>query len=222
MTEKGVPFERIDIDLVNKADWFLKALPLGKTPVLFVDDEPSFESAVICEFLDETVGKAMHPADVLERAKHRARIEIASAILNGIAAMNGAADDLQLNDKVKALAEKFLQIEASLASRKHSGPFFAGAHFCIVDAAFAPVFRYFDGFDQIEDFGIFTNTPLVNQWRAVLHQRESVQQEVRGDYNAQLIHLLIRRKSAIPRRIAASQTKGEAKKTFLSKHTAQS
>ncbi len=34
LTEKGVPFERIDIDLANKPDWFLKISPLGKTPVL--------------------------------------------------------------------------------------------------------------------------------------------------------------------------------------------
>jgi glutathione S-transferase len=29
-----VPFERIDIDLDNKPDWFLKISPLGKVPVL--------------------------------------------------------------------------------------------------------------------------------------------------------------------------------------------
>ena len=36
LTEKGVPFERIDIDLANKPDWFLKISPLGKVPVLRV------------------------------------------------------------------------------------------------------------------------------------------------------------------------------------------
>jgi glutathione S-transferase len=204
MNEKGVPFKRIDIDLTNKPDWFLKASPLGKTPVLFVDDEPIFESAVICEYLDETVGKAMHPAEALERAKHRAWIEVASASLNAIGAMYGAADDAQLNDKAKGLAEKFEQLEATLASRRHSGPFFAGEHFCIVDAAFAPVFRYFDVFDQIEDFGVFADTPLVNKWRAALHDRESVQQAVRGDYNVLLRDFLIRRKSAISRLIIAA------------------
>jgi glutathione S-transferase len=212
MKEKGVPFERIDIDLANKPDWFLKASPLGKTPLLLVDKEPIFESAVICEYLDETVGKAMHPRDALERAKHRAWMEFASATLDGIGAMYGAADDAQLADKAKAVADKFEQLEAGLASRKHSGPFFAGEHFCIVDAAFAPVFRYFDVFDQIEDFGVFTNTPLVNQWRAVLHQRESVRQAVRGDYNELLRDFLIRRKSAISKRIIALQNKDEAGK----------
>jgi glutathione S-transferase len=36
LAEKGVPFERIDIDLANKPDWFLNISPLGKVPVLVV------------------------------------------------------------------------------------------------------------------------------------------------------------------------------------------
>ena len=30
LTEKGVPFERIDIDLANKPEWFRRVSPLGK------------------------------------------------------------------------------------------------------------------------------------------------------------------------------------------------
>ena len=58
LTEKGVPFERIDIDLANKPDWFLKISPLGKTPVLVVGDKAIFESAVILEYLEETQAKS--------------------------------------------------------------------------------------------------------------------------------------------------------------------
>jgi len=31
LTEKGITFERIDIDLAHKPEWFLKISPLGKT-----------------------------------------------------------------------------------------------------------------------------------------------------------------------------------------------
>ena len=82
LTEKGVPFERIDIDLANKPEWFLKISPLGKTPVLLVGDTPIFESAVILEYLEDTQYPALHPADPLARAEHRAWIEFGSAILN--------------------------------------------------------------------------------------------------------------------------------------------
>ena len=38
LTEKGVPFERVTIDLANKPGWFLEISPLGKVPLLRVDD----------------------------------------------------------------------------------------------------------------------------------------------------------------------------------------
>src|SRR5215475_4166513 len=76
LTEKGVAFERIDIDLASKPDWFLKISPLGKVPVLVVTTDKGevaiFESNVICEYIEETqAGPRLHPADPLARAEHR-------------------------------------------------------------------------------------------------------------------------------------------------------
>src|SRR6185312_13952832 len=74
LTEKGVPFERIDIDLASKPDWFSKISPLGKVPVLVVTGDDGnqvvlFESNVICEYIEETQGgAALHPRDALDRA----------------------------------------------------------------------------------------------------------------------------------------------------------
>ncbi len=85
LTEKSVPFERIDVDLSNKPEWFKAASPLGKTPVLLVGDTAIFESAVILEYLEDTQSPALHPADPVIRAEHRAWIEFGSAILNDIA-----------------------------------------------------------------------------------------------------------------------------------------
>ena len=53
--------------------------------MLLVGDTVLFESAVICDFLDETLPPRLHPEDLLERARHRAWIEYGSAILNDIA-----------------------------------------------------------------------------------------------------------------------------------------
>src|SRR5215472_2716457 len=85
LSEKRVPFERVDVDLSNKPQWFTAISPLGKTPVLQVGDTAIFESAVILEYLDETQASPLHPADPLRRAEHRAWIEFGSAILNDIA-----------------------------------------------------------------------------------------------------------------------------------------
>jgi glutathione S-transferase len=201
LTEKQIPFKRIDVDLANKPDWFLKISPLGKTPVLLVDGQAIFESAVICEYLDETTEPKMHPADALERAQHRAWMEFSSATLNAIGAMYGAPDAQTLDAKAGDLRAKFELLESNLRPLSAPGPYyFAGEAFSVVDAAFAPVFRYFDVFDAIEDFGVFRGTPKVTAWRRALGQRESVQGAVRGDYPALLREFLLRRRSELSRR----------------------
>ena len=48
LSEKAAAYDRVDIDLKNKPQWFLDISPLGKTPVLKVGREAIFESAVIC------------------------------------------------------------------------------------------------------------------------------------------------------------------------------
>src|SRR5256714_3770722 len=114
LTEKGVAFERIDIDLANKPDWFLAISPLGKTPVLQVGDTAIFESAVIFEYLEETQPHQLHPADALRRAEHRAWIEFGSAVLNDIAGFYAAKDKATFNARIVALKDKFARLEARL------------------------------------------------------------------------------------------------------------
>jgi glutathione S-transferase len=55
LTEKGIPFTRTVVDLADKPDWFTALSPLGKVPLLKVDGAVLFESAVICDYLDETI-----------------------------------------------------------------------------------------------------------------------------------------------------------------------
>jgi glutathione S-transferase len=80
LAEKGVAFSRREIDLKNKPDWFLRVSPYGKVPVLLVDGQALFESAAICEFLDETHPPSSLPADPFARAHQRAWVEGASEL----------------------------------------------------------------------------------------------------------------------------------------------
>src|SRR5829696_8462725 len=111
LTEKSVAFERIDIDLANKPDWFLAISPLGKTPVLQVGDKAIFESAVILEYLEETQAGPLHPADSLERAEHRGWIEFASTILNDVAGFYAAKDEATFKAKIVQLEQRFARLE---------------------------------------------------------------------------------------------------------------
>jgi glutathione S-transferase len=193
LTEKRVRFERIDIDLAHKPDWFLKISPLGKTPVLVVGDTAIFESAVILEYLEETQAKPLHPADPLARAGHRAWIEFSSAVLSDIAGLYAAIDESGFKAKAALLEQRFARIERRLGA----APWFDGAAFSLVDAVFGPVFRYFDVFDEIGDFGILAGKPRLARWRAALAARTSVKSAVSADYNALLRDFLARRHSFI-------------------------
>jgi glutathione S-transferase len=191
LSEKGVAFERIDIDLSNKPDWFLKISPLGKTPVLLVGDHAIFESAVILEYLEETQAKPLHPADPLARAEHRAFIEFGSVVLNDIAGFYGAQDEATFKTKVTQLEQRFARLEARVAA----APWFDGERFSLVDAVFGPVFRYFDVFDGIADFGILAGKPKLAHWRQNLAVRPSIKSAVSADYPALLRDFIERRKS---------------------------
>jgi glutathione S-transferase len=57
------------------------------------------------------------------------------------------------------------------------------------------VFRYFDVFDAIADFGILAGKPKLERWRQSLAARPSVRSAVSGDYPALLRDFIERRKS---------------------------
>jgi glutathione S-transferase len=193
LTEKGVPFERIDIDLASKPDWFLEISPLGKTPVLVVCDHAIFESAVILEYLEETQANPLHPAGALRRAEHRSWIEFGSAVLNDIAGLYSAADETAFKARVAQLEARFARLEARAAA----APWFDGENFSLVDAVFGPVFRYFDVLDAIGDFGILMGKPKLARWRVALAARLSVKSAVSPDYPVLLRDFLDRRRSYV-------------------------
>lgn len=204
LAEKGAAFGRITIDLAAKPDWFIALSPLGKVPLLRVarpdgSEAVLFESNVICEYIEETEGgPKLHPPDPLVRAQHRAWMEIASAILADLWGLETARAPDVFEAKRAAVAAKFTRVEAALGK----GPWFAGEAFGLVDAAFAPVFRYFDLFDRLADLGLWNDTPKIRAWRPALKSRPSVVGAVTPDY-PELLHAFLRRHDAHLLRLAA-------------------
>ena len=197
LREKKVPFERVVIDLANKPDWFVKISPLGKVPLLRVPrpeggESILFESNVICEYIEDTQpGPRLHPEDPLQRAEHRAWMEFGSAILADLWGYETTRDAEVFEQKRQALAAKFARVEAALGA----GPFFAGERFSLVDAVFAPIFRYFEVFDEIANSHIFDALPKVNAWRHALAARPSVRSAVVSEY-PQHLHAFLRKHEA--------------------------
>jgi glutathione S-transferase len=195
LIEKQVQFHRVYVDLSSKPDWFLAISPLGKTPVLLVGERPLFESAIILEYLEETQPKPLHPTDPLTRAEHRAWIEFGSSVLSDIWGFYSARDRAALEAKAMILAGKFGRLEQKLGE----GPYFAGDRFSLIDAVYGPVFRYFDTFDKIGDFGVLNDLPRVGRWRRALAGRSSIRGAVGIDYGARLWAFLAARQSYLAR-----------------------
>lgn len=150
-------------------------------------DAVLFESSVICEYLEETQpGARLHPIDALERARHRGWMEYGSSILSDLWGFETTGDADTFEQKRKAVAAKFATVEAVLCD----GPYFAGADFSLVDAVFAPIFRYFDLFDTLVDHRIFDGLAHVSAWRQALAERPSVRQAVTSDYGERLMTFL--------------------------------
>ncbi|CAI0736540.1 Stringent starvation protein A homolog [Serratia quinivorans] len=199
LLEKNVPFERIDVDLANKPDWFMALSPTGKVPLLKVEQPDSadmilFESSAICEYLNETQdGVSLYSSDALSRAQQRAWVEFGVAVLSDAWQFLNAKGSAVADDKKAAFREKLQRLENNL----EQGPYFSGAAFSMVDAVFAPVFRYFSLLIPIVSQPIFDNLPRVSAWRDSLEQRPSVISAVSEDYADRFRQRLIQQQAIL-------------------------
>lgn len=184
LLEKKIPFERIDVDLADKPDWFIAISPTGKVPLLKVKlpdsaDAILFESTAICEYLNETQdGVSLYSNNAISRAQQRAWVEFGVAVLSEAWQFLNAKELAVADDKKAAFRDKLQRLESTL----EQGPYFSGSAFSMVDAMFAPVFRYFDLLSPVVSQPIFDNLPRVSAWRDSLAHRPSVISAVRDDY----------------------------------------
>ena len=124
--EKGIEYERVDIDLADKPDWFLAISPTGKVPVLEVTHDDGtqdilFESAVIAEYLDEISEDRLLPADPIARARERAWVEFASATLGDIYQLYVAQDRAQFEKALASIDSKLAQIRGDFLTDAQLG-----------------------------------------------------------------------------------------------------
>lgn len=194
LAEKGVPFERIDIDLANKPDWFLKLSPTGRVPLLKVGEEVLFESAAIIEYLDETHGPRLHPEDPVTRARHRAWMDQGSALLGDLWTLETTKDAATFEATCATVRTRLARLAEALGTRH----WFGGDRFSLVDAVFAPAFRYFDAFEAA---GLHLVPPELTGWRDRLMARPSVKGAVVPDYAERLRRFIQRQEGVMAARL---------------------
>jgi glutathione S-transferase len=184
LLEKAVPFEITYIDQTKKPDWFVKISPLGKVPLLKVNDTVLFESTVIAEYLDEVYPPRLHPADALRRAHNRAWIEFSSTLLSSQFQMLMSPDRSAFDAAAARFGELLDRLEAELGV----GPFFNGAALALVDCAFAPLFMRMTIMEPYLKLGAFAQRPRIQAWGKLLLARAAMQRSVVPDFAELLIN----------------------------------
>jgi len=133
---KNVEHTITHIDLANPPAWFKEISPLGKVPVLKVDDEVLFESAVINEFIDEVTEGSLLAQDPLARAGQRAWIELTSSLNENIYHLTGAKTEEHYTKQAEQINARLSLVAQVVQGSK----WFYADSLSLTDAAFAPFF----------------------------------------------------------------------------------
>lgn len=180
LKEKGIDFKITYIDLANPPEWFAEISPLGKVPVLKVDDTVLFESAVISEFLDEVYPPSLHPASPLDKARDRAWVEYGSELLGAQYRMVIAETEEDFTKSRDELKEGLEKLEGVMDD---AGPFFSGDSLSLIDTAYAPLFMRASLINNIAPLDLFAVDSRIGRWSEALLAKDSVQSSVVEDFS---------------------------------------
>jgi glutathione S-transferase len=205
LREKKVDFEFRHIEPDNRPDWFLAISPHKKVPVLRVDDAVSlFESNAIAEYLDETIQPRLHPADAVARAVNRAWTDYVPTFAEGVTGCAYADSEADYRKAVEKIAVPFERLEQALA-KQGSGPYFNGAGYSLVDAAYAPFLQRYFFLDRIKPLGHIEKYPRLKAWATALVARPSTHSFPAAEFEAMYRANVKRRNKWVSQFIEAPQ-----------------
>ena len=166
LAEKGIEYEKVEIDLSDRPAWIYEKNPLGKVPVLEEDAFVLPESAVINEYLEERYPEpSLWPADPGERALARLLVFRFDELSRPYYALRRGDDGAGAGFD-SALA----RLNAVLDARS----FLTGREFGLADIAYVPwILR------ARERMGVDLDPfPAVEEWAERLAQRAAVADEL--------------------------------------------
>jgi glutathione S-transferase len=209
LREKNIDFEFRHIEPDNRPGWFLAISPHKKVPVLRLDGKVSlFESNAIAEFLDETVAPRLHPEDSVERAVNRAWTDYVPTFVENVTACAYADDEAAYNKVVAQIPLPFERVERAL-EKQGSGPYFNGARYSLVDAAYAPFLQRYFFLDRIRRLGHIETFPRLKAWAEALIERPSTHSFPPGEFEAMYRANVKRRNKWLSQFVAPAQVAAE-------------
>jgi glutathione S-transferase len=132
-----------------------------------------FESNAINEYLDETIEPRLHPADPVQRAINRAWTDFLPTFSEMVTGQAYAEDEAEYKADIAKIPQAFEKLEGALKAQSPSGPFFNGATYSLVDAAYAPFLQRYYYLDRIKPLGIIEKFARVRAWAEALLKRPS-------------------------------------------------
>ena len=134
--EKGMDFEIIDVDLMNKPEDLAVMNPYNRTPVLVERDLVLYESNIINEYIDERFPHPqLMPADPVMRARARLFLfRFEQELFNHVQTLEAGTQKAQ--DKARLyIRENLIQIAPIFVKQKYM----LGEEFSMLDVAIAPL-----------------------------------------------------------------------------------
>lgn len=209
LREKKIDFEFQHIESGNRPDWFRAISPHNKVPVLRLDERVSlFESGAICEFLDETAPPRLHPEDAVARAVNRAWIEYMPTFMDIISAHAYAADEASFEQAAARIPAAFEKLEAAIG-RQGGGPFFNGARYSLVDAAYAPFLQRHLFLERIKRLCHIDRFPRVRAWADAIVARSTTHSFPPAEYETMYRDMVKRRGSWMSQFVDGSKAAAE-------------
>jgi glutathione S-transferase len=209
LREKGIDFEFRHIEPENRPDWFLAISPHKKVPVLRIDDRISlFESNAIAEYLDETVLPRLHPEDPVMRAVNRAWTDYLPTFAEAVTATAYADSEADYRKAAENIPVPFERLERAL-EKQGSGPFFNGAKYALVDAAYAPFLQRYLFLDRVKKLGHIEKFPRLKAWATALVNRPSTHSFPADEFESLYRANLKRRNKWVSQFVQTSQVAAE-------------
>lgn len=192
LIEKNIPYEKEEIDLANRPNWFVEKSPLGKVPLLFVEDKVLFESIVICEFLEEfSTGNPLHSNDIFTKNWHRAWIEFSNGIAASVLGMVFSQNQEQFDIKKTETITKLALLDKNIKNTSS----FDGEKFLLIDICLASALKPLTLIDSKFNLGILENFPNSLTYIESIIRRESFVRALPSNYEELFSSFLERKKS---------------------------
>jgi len=192
LLEKNISYNKEQIDLGNKPNWFSDISPLGKIPVLLVDDKPLFESLAILEYIEATYTEnILHPKNQFVLAWHRGWMEFSNTLLSLTFGLVFADNAQTISQKQEELKNKL----ALFAKQLKQQPYFNGDFFSILDITMASAMQPLLFLSENFNLNLFENLDNLLQYANNVVSRPNFIKSLPDNYS-QIFENFLKRKNS--------------------------